>query len=573
MKNLFKNLMLVAVAAMAFTACTENNEEVNAVNEKVTLTFVAGFGEDTRVSLDNTDNDKVYKAAWEDGDTITFAVYDDATTSVNSPKEIKTMNVVAPSESVELTVTFDNLADGNVIRAFVNYIAVKYGDNYYFDTDGYYAPYDNDPEVYASASVVYAEGVDYATLTFEHDFAYGLMTFENLPITIDRLFYIDIKADGKNVSVNYDHLTGNQFWFNIDEDLDVDKLDIVAVSKDSPAVKYYFSRTFANDGEFKFTKGRVSRFTVKTWKGELATPEVETTVSGKTITLNWASVEGADGYRIEITDYNGFSDEVSLDEDAVSYVFTAPLEDTYYYFNVYACANEDNESYVTSQVCDIYEVSGNTTPAIILNPTSLSFDADGGEKTFTVTLKNIDGDFTYTVAADWLTVTRPDSGASLAVSAPAYDNESEDRSATITITAGDLTKDIAVTQSKKSAQAGTDGTEANPHIFESPAQGYAWYQLVFGTATDGASLIMELASNIYLANLGVEYSLNGEGPWYSSGNMYTAPNGTTYFNADFAANSTAIVTKNADGVQYDILFKIVAGGVTTYYKTTVPSTF
>ena len=442
MKNLFKNLMLVAVAAMAFTACTETNEEVNATNEKVTITFAAGFGEDTRVSLDNSDNDKVYKAAWEEGDTVTFAVYENATTDQNSPKEVKTMTIAAPSESVELTVTFDNLTDGNVIKAFVNYNVNQYGDYYYFELDWYYAPYDNDPEVYASASVVYTEGVDYATLSFEHDFAYGLMTFENLPIAIDRLSYIDIKADGKKVSVNYDHLTGNQFWFNIDEDLDVDKLDIVAYSKDLPGVKYYFSRTFANDGEFKFTKGRVSRFTVKTWKGELATPEVETTVSGKTITLNWASVEGADGYRIEITDYNGFSDEVSLGKDAVSYEFSAPLEDTYYYFLVYACANEDNASYVTSQVCDIYEQSGNTTPAIILNPTSLSFAAEGAEaQTVEVTLNNIDGGFTFTASHEWIHVAAE--GNTLTVT---VDDTEEAREGSITVSAGGLTADITVAQ-------------------------------------------------------------------------------------------------------------------------------
>ena len=48
MKNLFKNLMLVAVAAMAFTACTETNDEVNAVVNKTIVTGVASFGDDTR---------------------------------------------------------------------------------------------------------------------------------------------------------------------------------------------------------------------------------------------------------------------------------------------------------------------------------------------------------------------------------------------------------------------------------------------------------------------------------------------------------------------------------------------
>ena len=145
---------------------------------------------------------------------------------------------------------------------------------------------------------------------------------------------------------------------------------------------------------------------------------------------------------------------------------------------------------------------------------------------------------------------------------------------TITLSANGATATVSVEQEAYNPNfVPEDGTKANPYTFKSPAQGYAWYQLVFGTATDGATLIMELSSNIHLANLGVEYSLSGKGPWYSIGHTYTAPNGAVYFNDAFAAASTAIVTKNADGVQYDILFKIVADGVTTYYKTTVPSNF
>ena len=71
MKNLFKNLMLVAVAAMAFTACTETNEEVNAVVEKTVLKFVAGFEDDTRSGFDGkNDAGTGYKSAWDGNETL-----------------------------------------------------------------------------------------------------------------------------------------------------------------------------------------------------------------------------------------------------------------------------------------------------------------------------------------------------------------------------------------------------------------------------------------------------------------------------------------------------------------------
>ena len=465
MKNLFKNLMLVAVAAMAFTACTEEQNEVNAVKEKVTITFTADFGEDTRVSLDNSENPNVYKAAWEAGDVVTFVVFENAET--NTHKEISNpITIATAGDTAEFTVTFNNgLVEGNVIKAYVNYSVYEdYYGWFVCEPEWYQSPSNDGPSaIYASASVVYQAGIDYTKLSFTHDYAYGLMTIESFPTELSNVDFIEFNIDGKATSVYTDYLEGgDKVWFYCDEDTNVEKFQIRVVYNDFES-EYFFSRSFNEEGQFAFKQGRVSRFTVSTWKSKLAQPEVEATVSGKTITLNWASVEGADGYRIEITDDADFSDEVSLGNDAVSYEFTAPLEDTYYYFSVYACANEDNESYITSQECDIYKMSGNTTPAIILSPESLSFTAEGGEQEVEVTLANIDGDFTYTVNDGWITVTPNDN--ILTVSVAEYTVETEDRTGYITISAGELTKTISVNQSKKTTGSG-DEPVVNNGVFD-----------------------------------------------------------------------------------------------------------
>ena len=54
--------MLVAVAAMAFTACQKDVDELNKVSEGTTVTFSANFGADTRATLTDEDNDGVFKA-------------------------------------------------------------------------------------------------------------------------------------------------------------------------------------------------------------------------------------------------------------------------------------------------------------------------------------------------------------------------------------------------------------------------------------------------------------------------------------------------------------------------------
>ena len=66
MKNLFKNLMLVAVAAMGFTACEQVGvESVAPVAPEVKMTVIAGM-DDTRTYID--ENSK--KVMWSEGDKL-----------------------------------------------------------------------------------------------------------------------------------------------------------------------------------------------------------------------------------------------------------------------------------------------------------------------------------------------------------------------------------------------------------------------------------------------------------------------------------------------------------------------
>ena len=106
MKNLFKNLMLVAVAAMAFTACSEDNNEVNNVEKKTTLEFVASFDGDTRSgftgSSENENGKVVYHSEWFGGETVMLVAGD----------QVKTATVDAEGK---FTATFDGEISQNDI--------------------------------------------------------------------------------------------------------------------------------------------------------------------------------------------------------------------------------------------------------------------------------------------------------------------------------------------------------------------------------------------------------------------------------------------------------------------------
>lgn len=196
--------------------------------------------------------------------------------------------------------------------------------------------------------------------------------------------------------------------------------------------------------------GEIAGLIIPDMREKLAKPtNVQVSVSGKTITTTWEAVEGAEGYLFEL--YNPVEEAFTqIVEEGTSFSFTGLNSNWNYYFKLTAYASDENSKYRNSDEIYLEARTEDTDPKMEISESALSFTADGGEKTFTVTLKNTNAAIVYTQVGDWFTVAF--SGDTFTVNATANESETDAREGSITVTAGELSQTIDVTQSKKGGE-------------------------------------------------------------------------------------------------------------------------
>lgn len=304
MKNLFKSLMLVAVAAMAFTACQKDNGEVNAVAKKTVITGVAvidaddtrsGFvGSDTIENGDGTTT-TVYKSAWVGGENIKLFAGDLVTTAI-----------------IDAEGKFTAQFDGELPETF--FMTVCSPAASWESREGQYIC--NIPQVQTpsansvdpAAHILQAQNVmvsggtaDY--IKMEHQVAYGKMTV-NTPaeFVID---HVVIELNGawygydKSLSytINAKNVENNTFWFATDG---IEVANFTVTAYDAEGNAYTKSVIVPEDG-LLFQYGRVSTFSVSNLK-------VYEEPAGPMFTSAETSSYGQDKYIFFYSDDNTLSD-------------------------------------------------------------------------------------------------------------------------------------------------------------------------------------------------------------------------------------------------------------------------
>ncbi|MBE6176531.1 MAG: hypothetical protein E7146_06010 [Rikenellaceae bacterium] len=357
MRNIFKSLMLVAVAAMTFTACQKDNGEVNALSKGTTLTVTANLADnDTRVAFGDL-VDGVRKVTWEAGDMVSFIVYrnDAIYTFVND------LVVEADGATATFSVEFPKaLRAGDRIEALVgHYVRESFGD--IFTHEQQQQPTDEGlSTVYVKAVVDY-DGNNDLSLTFNHMYPYGRMItdtdfatkFQEVKFVLDGVLE---NADSVQeiVTIYPQNITGNDYWFYCENEFVImDRMSIEARGVDNR--KYFKTIDNLLSADFVLLKGQIAAFKVGSFQTPLATPVAKatlTTMSSKpAIEITWDVVENAYQY-IVTCEQTGEIQTINYENPKGCYALFNELKyDTEYSFTIFANPVSDSKAYIKSDVC------------------------------------------------------------------------------------------------------------------------------------------------------------------------------------------------------------------------------
>ena len=293
MKNLFKNLMLVAVAAMAFTACTETNDEVNAVSKKTVIKGVATIdnnGDDTRSAFGDRVEDEngnfYYESNWEGGESIhlyfSAGFSDDAEVDAAGNFEIEYIGDLDPGTTVTICSPY-----------------------YAWDSVGTFVipseqtPLKNsvDPLVHILKSEP-TEIVDNTiSATMKHVAAYGKMTI-NAPEEFN-ISKVKVSFNGGQAyTLDAKNVENNVFWFTTTPMDVVNEFTVTAYDAQDKAITKTVNVAEAGK-TLAFNTGRVSAFSVSGLK------EVEVKDSAKATLVTDTTVSGFNPYDVTFSFKNG----------------------------------------------------------------------------------------------------------------------------------------------------------------------------------------------------------------------------------------------------------------------------
>ena len=268
MKNLFKNLMLVAVAAMAFTSCSQDVNELNKLEKKTTFEFVASFDGDTRSGFTGSSEDEngtvMYHSEWFGGETVMLVAGDQVVTatvdtegkfSATFEGEISQIDVYTPMDSF-----YKPYMDYNIYQVNPAVLAEQ-------------TPLTNsvDPKAHVAKGYVMvdADGNQTIPVSLTHDVAYGKMTVKGVDFEIDHVV-VDLKgsffgsARELSYTINAANVENNTFWFAT-EPIEVAEFTVTAYDAEGTAVTKSVDVAAAGK-TLAFNYGRVSTFSVSDLK-------------------------------------------------------------------------------------------------------------------------------------------------------------------------------------------------------------------------------------------------------------------------------------------------------------------
>ena len=263
MKNLFKNLMLVAVAAMAFTACSEDNNEVNEVAKKTVISGVLNIvNDDTRSGFTGSyteGEETYYQSAWDGGETIKIFVdgVDPVTTTIDAEGKFTAKFEGELPESFFMTVCSPADAWDSQSQPTIAHVQTPRANSV-------------DPVAHIlQAQNVYVTNGSADAANMGHQVAYGKMTVNDVDFEISKVelslvglpnsYWTDNQT--YSYTINANEVEGNVFWFATEAMQIVKEFTVTAYGEGDSVVTKTVDIAAAGK-TLSFNYGRVSTFSV-----------------------------------------------------------------------------------------------------------------------------------------------------------------------------------------------------------------------------------------------------------------------------------------------------------------------
>ena len=294
MKNLFKKMMLVAVAAMAFVACQNEPEDINVTAKQVTVN-ISGDLVDTRSYFGEPDETaKTYPSKWAGGETVAFSLNEaalvEATNTLDGTRATFSNVAFADDEKTEGTIyafspkgVFNGSSATNNEGGFTR-LNTQYQDAFVVIPEVQNPTTTSvDPSVHLLAGAYsYTDGLPTAVnMQFKHVAAYAKMTIKDFTAVIKK---VEVTAS--------EPLAGSSCWYyyageKVGQLINADKTTITVMNPAESNYDFWFGcapadltsgtlsvKVYAANGDtytkalniagknFAFNQGGVSRFTV-----------------------------------------------------------------------------------------------------------------------------------------------------------------------------------------------------------------------------------------------------------------------------------------------------------------------
>ena len=292
MKKLFRNLMLVAVAAMAFAACSEVSVEVDNIKRNYVFDVNAGINNDTRAYFGEA-TDGIYPIYWDGTESVRFEAQGDYGDGTTGPYGTMSNKMTISDDATRAMFQIE-FYDATVLIPVTIYAYMGAIDSFGNLTisGNTQTPSVNsiDKEYFALKAQFPYDGVS-TTLVgdFVHLSAYSKMTVEGLDdVELDNVAII---ADDNRYDLNVNGLDTKTYWFAAVPDANVNNLTIEATTVDG--VLYTKTYTLA-DGKLAFKAGCISNFTAKGFEKYVA--PAFTSENTKTVDSSWNYVDEVISY-------------------------------------------------------------------------------------------------------------------------------------------------------------------------------------------------------------------------------------------------------------------------------------